>query len=51
MQERGLKWWLAHVMGLQAEAIAEIDKVELGDVVWALVEFGEPYGVMFVAAG
>lgn len=51
MVNRGFKWWLAHEMGLQVEAIAEIDKADLGDVVWALVEHGLSYGVMFVAAG
>jgi len=51
MKDRGFNWWLAHEFGLELEAIAELDKADIGDVIWSVVEVGEPYGVMFVAAG
>ncbi len=51
MQDRGFQWWLAHEFGLEIEAIAKMEKVDVGDVVWAVVAHGESYGVFFVAAG
>ena len=51
MKDRGFNWWLAHEMGLELDAIAELEKADIGEVIWSVVEVGEPYGVMFVAAG
>ena len=51
MQDRGFQWWLAHEYGLELADIAKMEKADIGDVIRSVVEVGEPYGVMFVAAG
>ncbi len=51
MQDRGFQWWLAHEFGLELADIAKMENADIGDVIWSVVEYGEPYGVFFVACG
>ena len=51
MQDRGFQWWLAHEFGMELGDIAKLEEADIGEVIRSVVEVGEPYGVMFVAAG